>query len=56
MLKNILNLEGSHELTINEKKNINSEEYPVEEPVCGYMTWYASEIICLNYPVNYKPV
>ncbi|MBS7254947.1 hypothetical protein [Flavobacterium branchiicola] len=55
MVKSILNLEGSHELTINEKKNINSEVYP-QEPICGYTAWYTSEIVCLNDPAHYQAV
>ncbi|RKR09919.1 hypothetical protein C8C83_1580 [Flavobacterium sp. 90] len=55
MLKNILNLEGAQELSIFEKKSINGGAYPVE-PICGYVTWNASETVCLNYDPYYRPV
>lgn len=55
MLKNILNLEGAQELSVNEQKNIQGGAYP-PEPICGAVTWYASEAVCLNYPIYYRPV
>jgi hypothetical protein len=55
MLKNILKLEGAQKLTQVEQKEINGGRYPVE-PICGAVTWYASEIVCLNYPIYYRPI
>lgn len=55
MLKNILNLEGAQELSIFEKKSINGGAYPVE-PICGNVTWTASQAVCLNYNPHYNPV
>ena len=55
MLKDILNWEGSQELTLVEKKNINGGAYPVE-PICGNIIWNANELVCLNYDIYYRPV